>query len=410
MFYYLALLSPCAVCLIGATWMLCSRKYNTKAQNILSLTLLLSCVSFFCMANYIVGVTGLSAYRILDTISSFITLIIIPTIYLYFRSLTSESPLIWKDYIWFLPAIVIGVGTCVLYLTMDNAKSIDYIQSVLIERRRRSLKYSETIYRMHYLISVGFYNLTVLVQILGIGTYIVVGLRSYLHYLREPRFNLEGISIEVGSKMFFWFMLTILLTWGVILPGGTFWKQYPVLTGIYFTGWAVVCFGIFYCGSQRKNSEDNSVGYFEQIVPKMVYNNYSTLVKGETKNDILGEKLHPKYAEHLAGFRKLMEEEHIFLRNCLRAEEVAIAINTNRTYLSRMIKREFDCTFSDYTNRKRIEYSKKLMRANPQIKQYQLAEQSGFLSASTFCKTFKAMMGETTKEWIRREVLKNEFY
>ncbi len=407
MFYFLALLSPCAVCLVGAAWLFCNRKNNTRAQSILSLFLLFSSVSFFCLANNIAGGTGFAAYRALDIIDSFITLLVIPSMYLYYRSLTSENSFTWKDYIWILPAIVVGVGTCVLYLAMSDAETKNYIRTVLIERRQ-NIKLG-AIYELHRLISIGLYKLTVIVQILVVGVYIAVNLASCLRRLLKRHPGLEA-SRKVDSKVFFWFMLTIPFVLGVIFLKRAFWVQYPVLTGFYFMGWSVMCFGVLYHGSKNKYAVENLAVDFSlrQVFPEAVCCNDDMPPEGETENGIVGEKLHPRYAEHLARFNKLMGEEQIFLQNYLRADEVAIAINTNRTYLSRMIKREFDCTFSDYTNRKRIEYAQELMRENPQIKQNQLAEQSGFLSASTFCKTFKAMMGETSKEWIRREVMKNE--
>lgn len=112
-----------------------------------------------------------------------------------------------------------------------------------------------------------------------------------------------------------------------------------------------------------------------------------------------------RYDKLLVSFIKLIEEDEIYLQSTLRADETASRMHTNRTYLSRMIKEEFQCTFSDYINGKRIEYAKKKMQENPNIKLTELAENSGFVNVSSFGRTFKRLEGLPPKEWIKKSLL-----
>lgn len=109
-------------------------------------------------------------------------------------------------------------------------------------------------------------------------------------------------------------------------------------------------------------------------------------------------KTHYKLLPH---FNQLIDENRIFLQNNLHIEKVARMLNTNRTYISRLINQEYQCSFSDFINRKRIEYAKELIRSHPEMTQEQLAEKAGFTHASSFSRTFKQHAGQTFREWYR---------
>ena len=409
MFYNLVLLLPCTLCLFGAVWLYCKRKNNTRTQYILSLCLLFSSVFFFCTANYIVGITDYATYWKLDIVDSAVTLLIIPTMYLYFRSLTYEGRFTWKDYIWFLPAFVVGIGTCVLYLAMNEAEAIYYISFALI-KKIPNFEYAGDIYKVHHFISVDLFNFSALVQILGAGTSAVIYLRRYHYRLREFYSTLDDKSVDLDKKILFWFILTIPLALGIIPPKRTFWEQRPAWALLYFIGWTVVYFGICYYSSQKKYTVEDLAQELKQADLDAVRNDDHSQEEDheDSENNVddgtAGTKI-SKYAKYLSSFIILIEEDLVFLQNTLRADEVANRMHTNRTYLSRMIKEEFQCTFSDYINMKRVEYSQRLMRENPTMKQEELAEKSGFINAPSFSRTFKQIVGIPPKEWSKREVL-----
>ena len=73
----------------------------------------------------------------------------------------------------------------------------------------------------------------------------------------------------------------------------------------------------------------------------------------------------------------------------------------NRTYLSRFIKAEYDCNFYQLVTAYRIEEAKRLMREQPDLKMWEVAEQSGFASAVVFNRAFKRETGQTPTEWLQ---------
>lgn len=408
MLYHLALLLPCTVCLFGTVWMLCKKESNTRAQNILMFCLLLSAVFFFCTANYIAGVPDYITYRRLDIMDCFIMPFIIPSMYLYFRALTDEREFTWKDYIWFLPSLVVGLGSFVLYMSMDETQAAGYITSVLINKLP-GVEYGAAIYKLHYLFSMQLYTYIALFQIIGTAASAIVCLKRYHHRLREFH-SAHDDNIYLDNIILCWFMSVIPFAFGIILVDEAFWQRHPAITTVYFIGYTTVYFGICYSGSQRKYTVENLAEDLYKADQEAVRNHYDSPQMEDTTEDIGTDTTDTlicgKYVKHLAVFNKLIEEEHIFLQNTLRADELAREVCTNRTYLSRMIKEEFGCTFSDYINRKRIEYAQKLMQEDPDIKLADLSTQSGFININTFGRTFKHFTELPPKEWLKKNVLR----
>lgn len=105
------------------------------------------------------------------------------------------------------------------------------------------------------------------------------------------------------------------------------------------------------------------------------------------KNVHLVERLH-----------RIFEDDKIFLRQGIVIDDAAQLVGTNRTYFTRLMRREFGQTFSDYVSNSRIEYSKHLL-AKGTISLEDVAQRCGFPSASSFCRVFKRITGMTPTQW-----------
>lgn len=90
----------------------------------------------------------------------------------------------------------------------------------------------------------------------------------------------------------------------------------------------------------------------------------------------------------------LFHEQQIFLNPQLKVSDVAMAVGTNRTYVSNYFNREIGSTFYDYVNNLRVEHSCQLLRTtNESIKC--IAEKSGFNSPQAFIRVFTRTKGIT---------------
>lgn len=87
----------------------------------------------------------------------------------------------------------------------------------------------------------------------------------------------------------------------------------------------------------------------------------------------------------------LITEDRIFLDPNLKVTELVKLLNTNRTYISKVINDEFEMNFNDLINLHRINYAKDLLnnRANNKYHLEAIAQMSGFGSLNSFTRSFK---------------------
>ena len=100
------------------------------------------------------------------------------------------------------------------------------------------------------------------------------------------------------------------------------------------------------------------------------------------------------------------EAKRLYLQHDLTLQQLAIAVGTNRTYLSAYFAQQ-GITYNTYINRLRIDHFIRLYRENVAssrlVTAIQLAQQSGFYSYSTFSAAFKKLTGDTVTAWMKRE-------
>ena len=95
---------------------------------------------------------------------------------------------------------------------------------------------------------------------------------------------------------------------------------------------------------------------------------------------------------------EVVTEQKLYLRHNLKVSDVAAELCTNRLYVSTAINDQMGVSFSDYINRKRIDYAIHLMRTHPQKTIYEIADLSGFSSDKSFYRNFKNITGKSPKE------------
>jgi AraC-like DNA-binding protein len=100
------------------------------------------------------------------------------------------------------------------------------------------------------------------------------------------------------------------------------------------------------------------------------------------------------------------EATRLYLQHDLTLQQLAIAIGTNRTYLSNYFAQQ-GITYNAYINRLRIEHFMRLHLTNRNLLQPAtaaiLAQQSGFHSYTTFSIAFKKHTGTTVTAWMKSE-------
>lgn len=105
-----------------------------------------------------------------------------------------------------------------------------------------------------------------------------------------------------------------------------------------------------------------------------------------------------------AKIEGLFKTREIFLKPNLKLSDVAREIGSNRTYVSNYFNRNVATTFYDYVNTLRVDYACTLL-ATTEIPIQEVAEKSGFSSASVFTRVFVKHKGSTPS--VYRNSLRN---
>ena len=101
---------------------------------------------------------------------------------------------------------------------------------------------------------------------------------------------------------------------------------------------------------------------------------------------------------------KALEEKKFYLKPEFNQQEVAKKLKTNTTYLSYVVNKNFQKTFSEYSNELKINYAINEMITNPTYRKYStqaIAESVGFKNAVSFTKSFNKRTGVTPVQFIK---------
>ena len=119
----------------------------------------------------------------------------------------------------------------------------------------------------------------------------------------------------------------------------------------------------------------------------------------ETDEELSDSSFMVKMDEYMATITRWMEEEKPFLYKDFKLTDVSRVVDLNRSYLSRIFNEGYQKNFSEVVREYRVAYSKTIMKNNPNVPMYKVAELSGFNSDSTFLRAFKQFTGMTPTQY-----------
>ena len=99
---------------------------------------------------------------------------------------------------------------------------------------------------------------------------------------------------------------------------------------------------------------------------------------------------------------KLMETKQVYLDDDYSLSDLASAVCSNKSKVSKAINTYTGQNFCQFLNKYRMEYALDLMQRDPRLKSSEVSYMSGFHSNGTFHKTFKMYMEGTPSEYMRK--------
>lgn len=94
-----------------------------------------------------------------------------------------------------------------------------------------------------------------------------------------------------------------------------------------------------------------------------------------------------------------------YLKPGITILDVAVDLNTNRTYLSNFINNEMGVNFNNWINCLRIEESKKIMLAEPELPFVNVCERVGYTDLSSFSRNFSKCEHQSPSAWKKSNLL-----
>lgn len=92
-------------------------------------------------------------------------------------------------------------------------------------------------------------------------------------------------------------------------------------------------------------------------------------------------------------FQRLVIEHSAFLEPHLTVTEVARRLQTNKTYVSKLVNELYGMPFPDLINTLRIRHAQAYREEHPGARQQELAAACGFSSVSFFNRVYKKVTG-----------------
>lgn len=123
---------------------------------------------------------------------------------------------------------------------------------------------------------------------------------------------------------------------------------------------------------------------------------YSNTIQNFTMND-------QKEKEILIALEKLIDKDY-YLSSDFSLQNAAKKIKTNTTYLSHVVNKNYDKSFSEYSNELKVNYVIHQLMENKTYRKYStqaMAESVGYKSAVSFTRSFKKRTGVTPVQFLK---------
>lgn len=371
----ISLLLPIYVTLMWALVFLFQKNPQFKANKALGLFMATASTLYVTHAVFFFQFYHL--YSFIESLYFLALLSVYPLFFAYVLLLTSCKIRLSYYFTHFIPAIFFGLVSLLFTFYLNYDQRIDYVKNVLIERNLKELNLATL---------QGFKGLILLmVRIFFIGqvlVYLTMGIRmANRHNKRLTEFysNTEGRSVYWIRHISVIILIVSVLGIFFAIVGRSYFAKNEILLLFPSLTFSTIYFLIGFYGNQQVVISEELVDF---PIPQI--NEHEEFSVSHQK--VLKTKL-------LA----LFENEKIYRMSDLRITTISETLQTNRTYISRLINEEFGVNFNEFVNKYRVEEAELLLRNedNALYTLEHIAEKSGFGSTNSFTRAFKDCKGVT---------------
>ncbi len=319
---------------------------------------------FVFLANYIYFHKLLDTYSFIHSLHIATVLWIFPSIYLYIKSIVESERQLRKEYWHFLPGLIFGLTSAILFgLLLNHDEKIYYLSNYRsgVQFASQNIKMVSVFRSADVLLIVG--------QVIYYSVKFIQIPNKYQSELNEEYSNVENFSINWLK----WFNASFV---SIGLLSISFYMFNPFHEKNDF-------FLILFLFSISAFIWVLGIWSFKQRKPEVALDSIPEL---PTENR---DSLKIKEEELARSLMAYFEKEKPYLQPDLTLTAVSKIIGTNRTYLSSVINSNFGVNFNVFVNQFRIRYVEDYLKQHPKTSKDELVNIGGFGSVSSLKRALK---------------------
>lgn len=385
--------SVCAVwCLI-----LLSKRHKNLSDRLVMWVMGLLAVSLYCGSMHMDINPNYNRLAIGNVILQFSSLAVFPIICLYIRSCYEDYHISWVPYLSTLPSLILLLISIVLTSVIGIDRSgqlIEMIHSGVVPRNLLS-----RLDKAYILFTFQIYFVTFFISLCISLIYVFAKLFTGKFKFKHIASFLRGEKSSFVANVICLFFVIYFILWAVsVIFGSVICDTLSVWSVVWSLTAAVVLFLIGYVttvpalpgGYINLDRLRHPFGAMRQSTQEYLQGIDSGPMAGVATSG---------YDKIMDSFKRYMIKERGYLNPSLTIEEIARVLNTNRTYVSKLVNLYFGMSFRDYLSSLRMDYAKQLMKDEPDASLDYIAVKSGFQSSTQFIRKFREVEGITPTVW-----------
>jgi len=385
--------SVCAVwCLI-----LLSKRHKNLSDRLVVWGMGLLAVSLYCGSMHMDINPNYNRLAIGNVILQFSSLAVFPIICLYIRSCYEDYQISWVPYLSTLPSLILLLISIALTSVIGIGRSgqlIEMLNNSVVPRNLLS-----RLDKAYILFTFHIYFVTFFISLCISLIYVFAKLFTGKFKFKHIASFLRGEKSSFVANVICLFFVIYFILWAVsVIFGSVICDTLSVWSVVWSLTAAVVLFLIGYVTTVPALPG----GY---INLDRLRHPFSTMHQS-TQEYLQGIDSGPMAGVATSGYDKIMDSfkryminERGYLNPSLTIEEIARVLNTNRTYVSKLVNIYFGKSFRDYLSSLRLDYAKQLMKDEPDASLDYIAVKSGFQSSTQFIRKFREVEGVTPTVW-----------
>ena len=387
---------PFSVCAVWCVLMMLKTKKDYSDRLMLWILGLLA-ICFLSGSQHFSPNPDFKRLVITDIIMQFTSLSVFPIVCFYIRSGYEETKAGMLSYLLLLPSLfVLGAN-----IAMTAALGVENC-SILLESAYKGIlipDYLDAAEKTYVNVSRYSYHFVFFLSLALSLVYIFSKLLSGKFKFVHVSHFLRGLKSSFVPNIVCLFFIIFFILWGLCV---IFDNLFMSIASIWNPIWSIVSAVILFL-----------VGYVSVIPPlpggymniermrhpfNALYQTPQEFLQGIDSGPVAGAST-SGYDKIMDSFKQLMITNKGFLNAGMTIDEISRQLNTNRTYVSKLVNIYYGMPFRDYINKLRIDYSKNLMTDEPDAVIDYIALKSGFQSSTQFIRKFRELEGMTPTVW-----------